>query len=482
MDDLRPRGRRATNDGLCTVCKSRKKDGTVVPKRHKEGICEHDRMPVSCGVNKKVGADTVIFNICAATYCPSVASTVQPFFERVEVEAMTKHEKIKINALLPEWVGRTRTRRVPRWELWLVAREIRDKSGKQVTVVTRYTSEKLARESEDARAGGAVRLASDADLCEVGRDNCYAINTEKNRPNTKYYRIRQEFMWDNLTAREIADDLEEALNTYYLDGEVRLTPKEYFTEEVKSVTGKGTTWKSRFQTHPYIVCDGDKTKGWKFVRVTSNSRVVGPGLNFTFELPDGRKEVVVWNGDVSNPPALPRTVAAFVLSKGKDVMSAVKTRPDVKPGFVRFSESGDVRDEEDVKKLAEVFRLLQEEMPHIRVYGYTARRDIKGWGAMPSNTVVNGSGCLADFQSAGVHNSFIATFVERGPTELYCEEDCRNCGLETKYVPDEYRKWEVQHRGKKRKKCAIPHGRAVYIMFHGAGAKSKLAKAAREYR
>lgn len=81
--------------------------------------------------------------------------------------------------------------------------------------------------------------------------------------------------------------------------------------------------------------------------------------------------------------------------------------------YVRINESGDFWTQECVNKLFEV----ANEVPELRFYTYTARRDLSFEGR-PSNLVINGSGFMID-------NNFEAVNEVTGPNE--CAGDCKTC-------------------------------------------------------
>jgi len=85
--------------------------------------------------------------------------------------------------------------------------------------------------------------------------------------------------------------------------------------------------------------------------------------------------------------------------------------------YLRFSEAGDFMNQADVDKMSEIAQLLE---PHgVRVYGYTARRDLC-FIEVHRNMVVNGSGFM-------VHNSFTAESRPAG--KLVCPGNCRTCQM-----------------------------------------------------
>lgn len=97
--------------------------------------------------------------------------------------------------------------------------------------------------------------------------------------------------------------------------------------------------------------------------------------------------------------------------------------------YIRYSESGDFRSQQDVDKLSMIARHLHSD--GVTMYGYTARRDLdftKAW------MVVNGSGFM-------VHNEFKAvTDPQSGNT---CPGNCRDCN-----------------------KCKVRSGQTIEVKYH----------------
>jgi len=85
--------------------------------------------------------------------------------------------------------------------------------------------------------------------------------------------------------------------------------------------------------------------------------------------------------------------------------------------FLRFSESGDFKNQWDVNKLSRVAELLRGV---VVVYGYTARRDLRFTG-LSKNMVVNGSGFMVD--------NMFSPVKKHTKTNYNCAGDCRGCGL-----------------------------------------------------
>lgn len=101
--------------------------------------------------------------------------------------------------------------------------------------------------------------------------------------------------------------------------------------------------------------------------------------------------------------------------------------------YLRFSESGDFKSQSDVRKMSSIAKGLSS--LGIRVYGYTARKDLD-YSKVHSNMVVNGSG----FQ---VHNEFTATDSLGPRFDHVCGGDCRKCN------------W-----------CKGRHGHTIAVKFH----------------
>ena len=98
-------------------------------------------------------------------------------------------------------------------------------------------------------------------------------------------------------------------------------------------------------------------------------------------------------------------------------ITAIKHKTPIK--YLRFSESGDFRNQFDVWKMSKIADLLAP--AGIKVYGYTARKDLN-FDNLSQNMTVNGSGFK-------VHNSFTAIPKTQAPSkeEVMCVGNCRNC-------------------------------------------------------
>jgi len=90
----------------------------------------------------------------------------------------------------------------------------------------------------------------------------------------------------------------------------------------------------------------------------------------------------------------------------------------VKIKYLRFSEAGDFKNQRDVTKMSKIAEML--EPAGIRVYGYTARRDLK-FDKIHKNMIVNGSGFM-------VSNNFEAV-PEAKPGDVVCPGNCRTCHM-----------------------------------------------------
>lgn len=84
--------------------------------------------------------------------------------------------------------------------------------------------------------------------------------------------------------------------------------------------------------------------------------------------------------------------------------------------YIRFSESGDFRDQADVDKMSTLADILTGH--NLKMYGYTARQDLD-FSQVSDNMVVNGSGFM-------MHNQFTAT---DNPQNNICPMNCRICDM-----------------------------------------------------
>jgi len=104
-------------------------------------------------------------------------------------------------------------------------------------------------------------------------------------------------------------------------------------------------------------------------------------------------------------------------------LSAEIRRPTKQPiKYIRISEAGDFRGQEDVNKLIEIAEVLEIIQPTVKLYGYTARNDL-AFGRCPSNLIMNGSGFM-------LHNSFTAVpKASLAQHKVTCAGNCRGCNL-----------------------------------------------------
>jgi hypothetical protein len=115
-----------------------------------------------------------------------------------------------------------------------------------------------------------------------------------------------------------------------------------------------------------------------------------------------------------------------------DVMGALTHHKKVK--YIRFNESGDFYSQKCVNKLYSICSNMYTARPDIKIYTYTARKDLK-FAARPKNLVINGSGFMID-------NNFLAV-PEYSKRAKKCAGDCRICKL-----------------------CAVAGGRVIENLYH----------------
>ncbi len=97
--------------------------------------------------------------------------------------------------------------------------------------------------------------------------------------------------------------------------------------------------------------------------------------------------------------------------------TACSSRRKIRIKYLRFSEAGDFRKQADVDKMSALADYLA---PHgIKVYGYTARKDLD-YSHLSPNMVVSGSGFM-------VSNQFTA--VSKPSGKHVCAGNCRVCNL-----------------------------------------------------
>ena len=87
---------------------------------------------------------------------------------------------------------------------------------------------------------------------------------------------------------------------------------------------------------------------------------------------------------------------------------------------IRFSEAGDFLNQDEVNKFTDVFTSMKENFPNIRIYGYTARKDLN-FANMVKVAVVNGSNAMISN-----HYKIVDKIDKSKP---YCNGDCTKCNL-----------------------------------------------------
>jgi len=90
--------------------------------------------------------------------------------------------------------------------------------------------------------------------------------------------------------------------------------------------------------------------------------------------------------------------------------------------YIRISESGDFRNQNDVDKAIEMAVEMKILKPDILIYCFTARSDLD-FNNRPDNLIINGSAFMLD-------NSFtVIPKEESGQYRYQCGGDCRVCDL-----------------------------------------------------
>lgn len=104
----------------------------------------------------------------------------------------------------------------------------------------------------------------------------------------------------------------------------------------------------------------------------------------------------------------------------KSIVDSIKRKKNIK--FVRMSEAGDFRSQDDVEKLFALAHELTKE--NIKVYAYTARNDLS-FENSPDNLVINGTFFKVDNQFTPVPQ--VPDLQALRPNEVICDGDCPNC-------------------------------------------------------
>ncbi len=102
-----------------------------------------------------------------------------------------------------------------------------------------------------------------------------------------------------------------------------------------------------------------------------------------------------------------------------DLMARIRlTMAPVK--YIRFSEAGDFRSQEDVDKMVDIATMLVDNTDAI-LYGYTARKDLD-FSKRPENMIIEGSGFMLD-------NMFMTVDSYSEDVKFTCPGNCRICNL-----------------------------------------------------
>lgn len=121
--------------------------------------------------------------------------------------------------------------------------------------------------------------------------------------------------------------------------------------------------------------------------------------------------------------------------------------------FIRFNESGDFKNQEDVDKLVYIANYLLNNNSNIIIYGYTHRKDLN-FDKRPKNLIINGSGFMLD-------NNFKVT---TNPSNIDC------IAYEMKVINKELKKNEIKpiigFCGDKCKLCMTKNNKVIYEMLH----------------
>ena len=94
-----------------------------------------------------------------------------------------------------------------------------------------------------------------------------------------------------------------------------------------------------------------------------------------------------------------------------------KRAREYKMKALRFNESGDVFDEQDIDKMSKIADILSQE--GIAVYTYSSRKDLD-WSRKSKNLIVNGSGWMCD-------NQFQIVKRHTDDMEYQCKGNCDTC-------------------------------------------------------
>lgn len=100
--------------------------------------------------------------------------------------------------------------------------------------------------------------------------------------------------------------------------------------------------------------------------------------------------------------------------------------------YIRFSESGDFREQRDVDKFYKIADIIYQKRPDITIYGYTARKDLK-FQTKP-NVILAGTYFMVDnMYSPVTRDEMIRIQIDSKGKEKVCMQDCKICNLCKKY-------------------------------------------------
>ena len=112
----------------------------------------------------------------------------------------------------------------------------------------------------------------------------------------------------------------------------------------------------------------------------------------------------------------------FENTSGKDLANQIILKANSKRtnliNYLRFSESGDFRKQEDITRMGVISELIKE--ANISTYGYTARHDLS-YDNKPKSLVINGQGFMVD-------NKINVVDSIQGLKNV-CPGNCRSCDL-----------------------------------------------------
>jgi hypothetical protein len=96
--------------------------------------------------------------------------------------------------------------------------------------------------------------------------------------------------------------------------------------------------------------------------------------------------------------------------------------------YIRFSESGDFKSQGDVNKFYQIADLLYINRPDIKLYGYTARRDLQ-FQKRP-NVALSGTYFMIDNMFSPMsRDQLIWQQIQDSGASKVCMQDCKICNL-----------------------------------------------------